>query len=77
MENMLPSATFRGLYRAQHKWALHESFLMRALMALASVVGPSLTEEGNQWLLLSSILGLGQFLTLNDLHRCISSRYVL
>lgn len=47
-------SAFLHLDRVQHKWALHKCFLMRAMIALVSVVGPSLTEEENQWLLLSN-----------------------
>lgn len=47
-------SAFLHLDRVQHKWALHKCFLMRAMIALVSVVGPSLTEEENQRLLLSN-----------------------
>lgn len=50
-----PKATSTPLisYRAQHKWALRKCFLMRAMIAVVSAVGPSLTQEDNQELLLS------------------------
>lgn len=48
-------SAFLRVCRAQHKWALHNCFLMRAMIALVSVVGPSLKEQENQRLLLSDI----------------------
>lgn len=48
-------SAFLSVDRAQHKWALHKCFLMQAMIALVSVVGSSLTEQENQWLLLSNV----------------------